>query len=444
MGSSGGKTTVQQSDPWSGQQPYLRDAFGEAQRLYREGGPEFYPEATYIPFSGQTEAALGALQARSMMGSPVESGMQSYVTRTMNDPGGGFTQNFLGGQMMNQPNLAQTSGYADAVDPSSARSLLASMDGSAPMMGQGSPVAQSLTNTMNGGGMNNPYLDGMYDAASRRVTENFTDAVMPSLNAAFAGAGGSGSGIQRELAMDAADELGQNLTDMASNIYGNNYQQERGRQLQAAGLLSSDDLQRRGLDASLYNAAQGRALTGAQTALQDNLNRLSLGADLYNTSANRGIAAASASNDLFGAQHEAAGRAAALAPTANDFDFQNIANLAKVGGTIEGKAGEILGDRLDRFNFDQNRERIALQEYLANVYGNVGNVGGTTSTTGPGGSRLAGAAGGAMSGALLASTLGSMATAGGGAAAGAAQGSGAGPWGMLAGAVLGGLLGSRG
>jgi hypothetical protein len=57
--SSGQTTTVQQADPWSGQQPFLTDIFNEAQRLYRSAGPSYYPSQTTAGFSPQELQAQG-------------------------------------------------------------------------------------------------------------------------------------------------------------------------------------------------------------------------------------------------------------------------------------------------------------------------------------------------------------------------------------------------
>ena len=160
------------SEPWAGQQPYLKKGFGEAERLYQSGGPAFYPEATYVPFSAPTEAALGMAEQRAM-GSPAEQALGGYLNQTLQG------------------------GYLGA----------------------------------------NPYLDAQYDAAARRVTDNFQNAVMPALAAQFGGAGGSGSQIQQQMALDASDVLGQNLSDMAANIYGTDYGRERGLMSTAAGMV---------------------------------------------------------------------------------------------------------------------------------------------------------------------------------------------------------------
>lgn len=65
MSSSSGKTqqvnTV--NAPWSGQQPFLSDVFTRAQNQFNAGPQTYYPNSTVVPFSGQTEQALGRLEA---------------------------------------------------------------------------------------------------------------------------------------------------------------------------------------------------------------------------------------------------------------------------------------------------------------------------------------------------------------------------------------------
>ncbi len=56
---AGNTTTVQKSDPWEGQQPYLKTGFAEAQKLFDAGGPQYYPDQTY---AGPTDAMNQALQ----------------------------------------------------------------------------------------------------------------------------------------------------------------------------------------------------------------------------------------------------------------------------------------------------------------------------------------------------------------------------------------------
>lgn len=76
----------------------------------------------------------------------------------------------------------------------------------------------------------NPYLRKTFDQAARGVTDQYTYATKPGTDAAFNRAGAFGGS-----AWDQANEmnkfgLGENLDDLATQIFGGNYQQERQRQ----------------------------------------------------------------------------------------------------------------------------------------------------------------------------------------------------------------------
>lgn len=166
-------TAVSTSAPWSAQQPYLTYGFQQARNLYNTGGPQYYPQNTVAPLSSQTT-----------------QGIQQY-TQTAN---------------------------------------------------QGTPVADSAQNqvnaTLQGDYLNsNPYLDAMYNNAASAVTRNYQEAVAPSIASNFGLSGRSGSNMAFANAMDSSrDTLSRNLSGMASNIYGGAYENERGRQMQAASL----------------------------------------------------------------------------------------------------------------------------------------------------------------------------------------------------------------
>lgn len=57
-GGGGSSTTTQKSEPWEGQQPYLKQGFAAAQNEFQSGKPEFFPDSTVVPFSPETEAGL--------------------------------------------------------------------------------------------------------------------------------------------------------------------------------------------------------------------------------------------------------------------------------------------------------------------------------------------------------------------------------------------------
>lgn len=70
-GGTSTQTVYQNADPWKPQQPYLTYGFGQAKNLYGRGGPQPFPNASYVPFSPQTEQAMGLQWNRALQGSPV-------------------------------------------------------------------------------------------------------------------------------------------------------------------------------------------------------------------------------------------------------------------------------------------------------------------------------------------------------------------------------------
>lgn len=86
-GDSGGgsTTTVQKSDPWEGQQSYLKQGFKKAEDLFmNQPGPQYYPGNTIVPFSPETNAALNLTTQRALSGSPLQSAANNQLTGTLN------------------------------------------------------------------------------------------------------------------------------------------------------------------------------------------------------------------------------------------------------------------------------------------------------------------------------------------------------------------------
>lgn len=83
----------------------------------------------------------------------------------------------------------------------------------------------------------NPFIQAVAGAATRPLTQNFQNTVLPAISdqAIEQGAyGGSGSGIARGQASDA---LMRNIGDITSNIFYQNYNNERNNQLGAGQLI---------------------------------------------------------------------------------------------------------------------------------------------------------------------------------------------------------------
>ena len=279
---SKGSTPTQQSstvisEPSEFVKPYYEEALKGAQQLYQSDVPQYFPEATYVPFSGQTEAALRLQEQRALAGSPLLGQAQQQVS------------DVLTGQYLDPTqNIALQTGMQQA--------------------GLLSPIQAEIAKTAAGGYLDpttNPYLQQAYQRAAGDVTS--------SLASQFAKAGRYGSGAMTET-------MGRSLGDIASQIYGGAYQQERARQLQAAGLAPSVAQAVTGLVSDPYQQERQRQLQTAQ-----------------------------------------------LAPGLSEQDYADISRLAQVGQTREGLQEAVLSDAMQRFQFEQQKPYTKLREYLASI-----------------------------------------------------------------------------
>lgn len=187
MGGKSGGQQQQSSAPWKPFQPYLKDFLGEAQSLYRSGGPEFAPFQTVADFSQQQQQAMGQTEQRAQ-GSGTEQALRGYLNNSLSG--------------------------AYSADPS----VLGFSLGNLGQIAGGGP---------------NPYLDATYNQAAGRLNQSFNEGVVPGLQATFGGAGRSGSGLQAAAFGQAARELGDQQNRLATNIYGGAYESDAARRLQA-------------------------------------------------------------------------------------------------------------------------------------------------------------------------------------------------------------------
>lgn len=293
--SSSPSRTTTVNEPPAFIQPFMQYGADQSRALYGTGGPQYYGGNTVVPFSGQTEQALGLTEQRALQGSPVNQAAQNYATNTLN--------------------TAPTSQFGTGQNPY--------------------------------GSASNPYLDATFNKAA--------DTVQNRLETQFAG-----SGRNVSASMPANTDM---LSNLATQIYGGAYENERARQY------------------------------GYDTAERDRMAQ-----DIEQQRSRQ-----------FGV--------AGLAPSLANQDYVDINALGGVGGQVEDLAGRLMEDQAARWDFAQNAPQINLDNYIARITG--GYPGGTTNSTTPTyRNRTAGAAGGAMAGAQMGSTFGPWGTAVGAVAGG--------------------------
>lgn len=103
MSSGGGGTTntIQNSDPWSGQQWYLANGFNMANNLLGSPGPGYYQGNTVAPFNPTQQAAMDLTTQRALNGSPVMNAANQQLTNTENGSMLNSGNPYLSGQMNN-------------------------------------------------------------------------------------------------------------------------------------------------------------------------------------------------------------------------------------------------------------------------------------------------------------------------------------------------------
>ena len=105
----------------------------------------------------------------------------------------------------------------------------------------GSPVTnaaqQQTLNTINGQYLNpatNPWLQQTFDTAANRVSDAFARGTAAQTDSRFAQSHGYGGSAWNEAQQANQTALGDSLSGLAANLFGNNFAQERNRQQQAS------------------------------------------------------------------------------------------------------------------------------------------------------------------------------------------------------------------
>lgn len=170
-------TTTQTSSVDPALLPYLTQGLERAQSLFLTGQqPEFFPGQTYVSPSAATTESLAQQEALARQQSPVLQQAQQAYTSSL-------------GQ------IGQTAG---------------------------------------GGFLNaNPYQQAMMEAATRPLTQQFSQSVLPGISSLYSKSGRLGSGSMERALGTATEAYGRSLGDITANIAGTQYQQERGLQQQA-------------------------------------------------------------------------------------------------------------------------------------------------------------------------------------------------------------------
>jgi hypothetical protein len=164
-------TQTQKADPWKPIAGDLKGAFKDAQNIYQQGAPGFFPGQTVAGMSGYTNQAFQNMANRATQGNPLMGQAAGEVGKILS---------------------------GDYLDPN-----------------------------------NNPGFQGALSAALRPMTQAFSNEVMPGIDSAFSSAGRYGSGMQGQAYSTAQQDLARGIGDVSSNMAMSNYGMERGNMMNA-------------------------------------------------------------------------------------------------------------------------------------------------------------------------------------------------------------------
>ena len=156
--------------------PYLQMGLQRAQQLFFGAQPQMFQGQTYVSPSAQTQQALAQQEALATGAQPTLQAAQQAYQSSLGQIGQTAAGGFLQG---------------------------------------------------------NPYQQAMLAAATRPLTQQFGEQVIPGIASIFSRAGRYGSGAMERALGGATEAYGRALGDVSTNIVGKDYASERGLQQQA-------------------------------------------------------------------------------------------------------------------------------------------------------------------------------------------------------------------
>jgi hypothetical protein len=281
-----GTQTTSSIDPRAqAQAPYLQQGWDYARNLFGTQSPD-YSGVQGVQNAAQNPMQLNLANQASNPYSAATGGQYGIS----NSPAYGGYQNIAGGNTFGQGqanyDVGQLQGlgglssqygqnYADLM-----RNTAAGIPGA-----MADPLGM-LRQQASGYYLNsNPYLDQMYGNAAGALTRAYQTGTAPRTASSFEGAGRYGSPSAQNAVSQNEQNLGSSLSGLASNIYGQNYAQERGLQnaaTQAYGSQGLSTIQQllSGLGAAGQMGLAGLGQAGSQYGAAGNLGLSGTGQQL--------------------------------------------------------------------------------------------------------------------------------------------------------------------
>lgn len=395
-------TTNTIAQPPDFQIPFLKYGMDEAKKLY-DNPPKYFEGNTVAPLDPATKQAQNLMLQRGLSGSLAGNAAEGALINTLN------------GNYINNNPTQNVAGIANGstINPLTNQAINLSQQGVATpgtsLIAQagngGMPIQGYLESTANGSMLNaNPYLDQTFDRAADAVERRFKTATMPGITSEAEAAGALGSGMYALNQSLARQDLGNTLSGLANDIYGQNYQFERGNQINAANLIQNASNAENSLRLGAGNALNDAARAADATQLQ----RLGLAGSLSNQNLTNQMTASGLMNDAFQSGLDNQMRGIYATPNIANMDYQDIQAISQVGADREAYNQALTNADIAKHNWQQELPINMLAQYMNLINGNYGGSSTSTQTTPYHSNTAAGALGGGLSGAMMGAQIGSI------------------------------------
>jgi len=418
MVSKAPKETTTKTEPWDGAKPYISKYLAQADKLYSEGKPEYYQGSTVADQSSATKDALSMQEALARSGSAA-SGLATASNAVNNiTSGGAFSSqpNATLSQLQNGLNLGANPAATSAANlaaggtggPGNAtltagenftNAALGAQQAQAGALASGNnPAMDYLKATASGANVgNNPYLDAMVSNQQTKIADQFRNITAPQIDSQAASLGRMGSGAYARQRNNAETTTATAMADVATSMYGNQYNTDKDRQMSASGqygnFYNSDQQNQLNANQNLASTSANQqglrndAANAANSAYQFDKNLqlrgTSLQSDIYNSGISNQL---QNGNQMLNAANSQAGNQVAQANTQLNgagMAGQQYANqylptdkLGQVGAQIDTRNQDVLNANIQRHDFIQNAPINAAASMIS--LANNGNYSNTT------------------------------------------------------------------
>lgn len=225
-------TTTTSTEPWSGSKQYLLEQYANLDKLYKDGAPKAYEGSLIADQSQATKDALAQTEATARNGNTSTlTNATNAVNSVMNGTGNQQAQNTYS-QLQGQTGFAAnpTNNMASQI----ANGQFASGQKS------NNPAMSYLQQTASGASIgNNPYLNQMVSNQQDQIANKLKNVTNPGIDSQAASLGRMGSGAFASQRNNAQTTAANEMAKVATDMYGNQYNQDVSNQMNAANAYGS-------------------------------------------------------------------------------------------------------------------------------------------------------------------------------------------------------------